>query len=412
MREGTPDPNPIRLAVVATHPVQYYAPVFALLAARPELEVRVFYGHDPEASSSFDAGFGREVTWDLDLRTGYDHEFVPNLAKQPHQSGFWGIHAPDLPSRILAWGAEAVLVIGWSIRSHLNVMRTLHGRVPIYFRGDSTLLDPLPLHRRLLRKGLLSWIYRHVDVAFAVGTRSREYFRFAGLRDEQIEFAPHSIDNERFMSWDEANRQQADLDRYALGIAEDSVAFVFAGKLGDVKDPLTLLSAFEAHQREVHSSHLILVGSGPLESAMKSRGVPNTHFLGFVNQTQLPVVYRMGDLLMLPSKSETWGLAVNEAMASGLPACVSGQVGCAVDLIQQGQTGWVVPSGDTASLKEVLDKASGLGRQSLRQMGRTAQDLIRNWSFSRQVHAVTERLKRDLRVEAGDSKHPLRNGGQ
>ena len=52
MREGTPDPNPIRLAVVATHPVQYYAPVFALLAARPELEVRVFYGHDPEASSS------------------------------------------------------------------------------------------------------------------------------------------------------------------------------------------------------------------------------------------------------------------------------------------------------------------------------------------------------------------------
>jgi len=398
MREGTPDPNPIRLAVVATHPVQYYAPVFALLAARPELEVRVFYGHDPEASSSFDAGFGREVTWDLDLRTGYDHEFVPNLAKQPHQSGFWGIHAPDLPSRILAWGAEAVLVIGWSIRSHLNVMRFLHGRVPIYFRGDSTLLDPLPPHRRLLRKGLLSWVYRHVDVAFAVGTRSREYFRFAGLRDEQIEFAPHSIDNERFAADSSQRRVEATQWRSRLGIPEDRVVFLFTGKLERKKGPDLLLDAFRSLGDEAGAA-LAFVGSGELESELRSAAIADTYFLGFQNQQAMPTAYRVGDLMCLPSRGpgETWGLAVNEAMACGVPALVSDRVGCSVDLVGEGKPGWEVAADDSRAIAKAMHEAIALGRMGLKELGNEARDLIDTWSFERQVAAIAGRLASDLR---------------
>ena len=401
MREGTPDPNPIRLAVVATHPVQYYAPVFALLAARPELEVRVFYGHDPEASNSFDAGFGREVTWDLDLRTGYDHEFVPNLAKQPHQSGFWGIHAPDLPSRILAWGAEAVLVIGWSVRSHLNVMRTLHGRVPIYFRGDSTLLDPLPLHRRLLRKGLLSWIYRHVDVAFAVGTRSREYFRFAGLRDEQIEFAPHSIDNERFATDSSQRCVEATQWRSRLGISEDRVVFLFTGKLERKKGPDLLLDAYRSLGDEPGAA-LAFVGSGELESELRAGATADTYFLGFQNQQAMPTAYRVGDLMCLPSRGpgETWGLAVNEAMACGVPALVSDRVGCSVDLVGEGKPGWEVAADDPRAIASAMREAIALGREGLRALGNDARELIETWSFERQVAAIAGRLMRDLRSSA------------
>ncbi|MFV9507875.1 MAG: glycosyltransferase, partial [Oscillochloridaceae bacterium umkhey_bin13] len=78
------------------------------------------------------------------------------------------------------------------------------------------------------------------------------------------------------------------------------------------------------------------------------------------------------DLLVLPSDgSETWGLVVNEAMACGLPALVSDQVGCAPDLILPGQTGATFPHGDVHALAALLGAYAGNPAQ-LRQHGHAA----------------------------------------
>ena len=75
---------------------------------------------------------------------------------------------------------------------------------------------------------------------------------------------------------------------------------------------------------------------------------------GFLDQAALGRAYAAADCLVLPSTSETWGLVVNEALATGLPAIVSSGVGCAPDLVTPGVTGEVFPCGDVGSLASAL----------------------------------------------------------
>src|SRR5205085_1088366 len=109
-----------------------------------------------------------------------------------------GIWSSQLIPLISQWEPDAVLVYGWNFRSHLKVLRHFHGRIPVLFRGDSTLLGERPGGRVVLRRLILRWVYRHVDVALYVGTHNHAYFAAHGLNPSQLAWAPHSIENERF----------------------------------------------------------------------------------------------------------------------------------------------------------------------------------------------------------------------
>src|SRR5690606_37963364 len=94
--------------------------------------------------------------------------------------------------------------------------------------------------------------------------------------------------------------------------------------------------------------------SGPKEEYLKNLAGKDDHiqFVAFQNQTRMPLVYRLGNMLCLPSKLETWGLAVNEAMASGRGVIVSDQVGCRVDLIKLNENGSIF--NDSKTLEKQL----------------------------------------------------------
>ena len=105
-------------------------------------------------------------------------------------------------------------------------MRHFHGSVPVWFRGDSTLLDPLPFWKRTLRKLSLNWVYRFVDRAFYVGQANKRYFLWCGLKEDQLTYAPHAVDNEFFMKDDESAGRGPEI-RNDLGIdPEATVSFL------------------------------------------------------------------------------------------------------------------------------------------------------------------------------------------
>lgn len=116
---------------------------------------------------------------------------------------------------------------------------------------------------------------------------------------------------------------------------------------------------------------LVVAGAGPLEGSLAEAaraGGVDGRFLGFVNQSKLPVVYASADAIVLPSTArETWGLVVNEAMACGIPAVVSDAVGCGPDLIQPGVTGAVAPLGDVPALAAGIDEVLAFDRHVTRQ---------------------------------------------
>jgi len=371
-----------KLAIIVTHPIQYYSPVFRALALRESLDLRVFYTWSQTHSGEYaDKGFGRNIKWDIPLLDGYTYEFVPNVAKSPDIEHFWGLRNPTLIGAIEAWAPDALLVYGWNLWTHLKVLLHFSRKVPILFRGDSTLLDRLPPIRALARRTLLRWVYGHVDVALAVGQNNFDYFRWCGLPSHRIVIAPHSIDIERFSDENTGYSEQARAWRRELSIPENAVAFLFAGKMQRKKDPLLLLSAFMQLNEK---SHLVLVGTGDLESTLRelAKYRPNIHFMPFQNQSLMPAVYRIGDLFILPScgPGETWGLALNEAMASSRAIAVSDKVGGAADLVSNDLNGWTFESGNLAALVEILQKAADLGRDRLHDIGAIGRKIISQWS--------------------------------
>ena len=384
-------PAPYRLAIVNTHPIQYYSPLYRALAASDDVQGRVFYGWRGEGA--YDPGFQQDVSWDVPLLNGYPYSFIENTASDPGTHHFWGIQNPNMVSTITEWGPDVLLVFGWNYKSHLRLLRHFHDRIPILFRGDSTLLDETAGPRKWARRLFLRWVYSHVDVALYVGQNNRAYFEAHGLDDDQLYWVPHAIDNERFYDTDERAAEEAASWRRELGLSSEDRVVLFAGKLEAKKAPDLLLDGFL--QMESGCTHLFFAGSGPMEEELRDAadGHPRVHFLGFQNQSRMPVVYRLADLFVLPSRGpgETWGLAVNEAMACGCPVLVTDQVGCARDLVDE-ENGAVVLADDRVRLHNALNRLLENDGE-LEEKGAASRERISEWT----IEAAADRTLKAVR---------------
>lgn len=358
-----------RVAFVVSHPIQYYAPLHRRLAARAELQVKVFFTWHSGTEAVLDRGFGAEVAWDVPLTDGYEFERVPNAALNPGTHSFWGLENPTLVERLLEWKPDLVHVTGWAWRSHLIALRALHLRgVETMFRGDSHLLDGVPRGPRWWAKRLvLGRIYSWPSTFLYVGSANRTYFEALGVPAEKLFYCPHSIDVGRFAENAEEREGEAAIWRREIGFSDRDRVLLFAGKFERKKRPVEMLRAVLEHGDP--RIKVLLVGGGELAGEVASLAASNAErvrVLPFQNQSRMPLVYRLGDLFILPSAwGETWGLAVNEALACGRPVLVSDRVGCGADVIDP-ESGRVFPWQDwlamTRSAQALLfDSRAGSG---------------------------------------------------
>ncbi|NEU06777.1 glycosyltransferase family 4 protein [Flavihumibacter sp. R14] len=378
-----------RLAIITTHPIQYYAPIFKLLHERKEVEIRVYYSWGHKGYKKHDPGFVKIVEWDLPLMEGYPFEWLRNTSRDPGSHRFSGIINLNLIDQIQSWKPDAVLVFGWAYNSHLKALRYFKGKLPVYFRGDSNLLDATASLKNVLKYCFLRWVYSHVDHAFYVGSANRKYFLKHGINESQLSFTPHAVDNVRFQ---EDRMEEASALRRSLGITKDKVFVLFAGKFEPKKDPLLLLNAFLNLKSK--NAHLLFAGNGVLEDALKSRAVGlksyNIHFMDFQNQTHMPVLYQACDLFCLPSRGpgESWGLAINEAMACGKAILTSDKVGAAYDLVKEGKNGYIFKSGNLPHLMEKLELLTA-NKSKLGDFGEYSKKIITEW----ELEAVAKKIE-------------------
>ncbi|WP_235526214.1 glycosyltransferase family 4 protein [Pedobacter sp. Leaf216] len=386
-----------KLAIVISHPIQYYSKVFELLGKQCSL--MVFYTAGKIDGLNYDAGFGKTIEWDIPLLEGYNYTFVKNLAKKPGYNHFAGIKNPDLITLIGQFEPAAILVYGWAYQSHLTVMRHFKGKIPVWFRGDSTLLDDRPGLKNLSRRFFLTWVYSHIDTAFYVGTANKAYFKAMGVANYKLIHAPHAVDNDRF---GQSRQEEVVKLREHLGITQNEILILYAGKFEEKKNPLILLEGFLNLNHS--NTHLLFVGNGELEEKLKNTALRQTqgdnrneriHFMDFQNQLTMPVIYQACDLFCLPSKgpAETWGLTVNEAMAAGKAVLVSDKVGCAKDLIIDKENGFVFKS---ENLPDLTNKLLKFERNiTLEQFGRKSIEIISSWNFDRQCGIIINQLDKE-----------------
>ena len=353
-----------RVACLVSHPIQYQAPLFRYLAARPGIDLTVFFLSDLSVHAYRDSGFGVNVKWDVPLLDGYRHEFLPRMGGG-NELSFWRPWTFGLRARLRRGHFDALWVHGYAHRGCLaGIAAAKSLNIPVLLRGESNLMtetdDALKLGvKRIAMPALL----RTVDGALAIGRLNREYYLHYGVDANRIFPVPYAVDNAFFRIAAERARPNREALRAELGLNRERPVILFASKMQPHKRASDLLEAYARLSPDgaaEPAAHLVLAGDGEQRTVLERRAHELTwdsiRFIGFRNQSELPALYDLCDVFVLPSEHEPWGLVVNEAMNAGKAVVASDRVGAGSDLIEDGVNGFVYPVGDIGALADRLRK--------------------------------------------------------
>ena len=392
MYQASPRGRRARVALFATHPIQYHAPWYQALAASPGFDLKVFFGMLPDAAQQ-GVGFGVDFRWDIPLLEGYSWETLPNRARHPGLGTFAGCDTPGVGRTLMEWRPDAAILTGWHSKMLVQAWwACLRQGLPRIVRGESNAMA-----RRAPWKGALHkcWL-RGFDEFLAIGKANRAFYLKAGVADARIHACPYFVDNRRFGDAADGLRGRRAEFRRDWSIPDSATCFLYCGKMIAKKRPLDLLAALQAACAAGAAAHVLVVGAGELLDAARAlverNRLPVT-FAGFLNQTEIVRAYVAADCLVLPSDTgETWGLVVNEAMACGLPAIVSNQVGCGPDLVTDGETGAVFPMGDVVALSRSLIAFAGRLAELAAMGARARKRVAAHYSVERAVAGTLEAI--------------------
>lgn len=362
----------IKLTYLVSHPIQYQAPLLRRIAKEDGIDLRVVFEKNPTGSAYFDQGFKHQVEWDIPLTEGYENVSLndTDLSLEIERSDVLWLHG---------WGSPVM-------RKALS--RAHKFRVPVLMRGencDIAMPDGMG-PRGWLKRLYVGRILRRCHGFLAIGTENKNYYLQRGVLPEQIFSMPYAIDNDRFAEQAKTAYPKRDGLKATLGIAPEQKVVCFAGKFMPRKHPELLIHAINSIDWAGTPPALVFVGGGELEKKLRDLA-PDAHFPGFKNQGELPAIYDMADVMVLPSEREPWGLAINEAMACGTTNITSDQVGCATDLIDD-DCGRVFPSGDIHALAEALEYCL---KHSV-WMGEAAKAKINQWGFKEDIEGLKQAI--------------------
>lgn len=405
--------RPLRVLLVGSHPVQYATPIFQVLAKDPRVEIQVAYCGMQGAEAEIDPGFGVPVKWDIPLLDGYPWVRLPNHSRSPGSGSFFGLFNPGI-WRLISRGKfdAVVLYTGYTCATFwMALAAAKRKRARVLFGTDAHQLRPLDNKRWKIwvKRWLWPRLFGLADVVLAPSSGTVGLMRSLGIPEERIALAPYCVDNDWWVE------QSGQVDRRAVrtrwNVPEDAMVVLFCGKLQPWKRPRDLLLAFaQVSNRNVY---LVFAGEGPLrkelESEVRSLGIGDqVRFLGFVNQSGLPETYTASDVFVLPSESEAFGVVVNEAMLCRCPVIVSDRVGARLDLVREGQTGYIFSCGDIKGLAAILTEALR-DRSHLQRMGELSRNRMSSWSVKDYVSglmkAVFKALERQSQGSIGEGKN-------
>ena len=386
------------LAVIETHPIQYHAPVYRELQSKFGISVSAIYASDFSVAGYVDTEFGVSFAWDTDLLSGYEHQFLSRVAHGGARNAESAtVHG--LADALEEVNPRAVLLTGYSPRFYRNAFRTaLKQGAPLMFRAETTdHARKRGLLKRMVRDNALRYVYNKCNALLYVGERSLAHYMRLGVADEDLVFSPYCVDTTVFRASDADREQLRNVKRLELDIEPDDFVILYSGKLVPRKDPARIVEAarlLNADRRTV----VVYLGAGKLQQQIEvaaSIDPPvQVRFPGFQNQRAMSAYYHAADCLVLPSlRDETWGLVVNEALAHGVPAVVSDAVGCAPDLIYDGETGAVFDAGDAESLAIALRRVLPLlNNTAARARCREIVDVYSITNAARGIAAAFKRI--------------------
>jgi glycosyltransferase involved in cell wall biosynthesis len=353
-----------RFALLGEILAPFRVPLFDALAARDDVEfLAVFLAHtDP-----------RRTHYRVD-RDAARFRSVVLSGRSFRRGGRWLVVNRGVGRTLRRFRPDVVGVGGWNQPAFWRALAyTRAHRIPLVVWVESTERDarseakPLAAARRAMVRSAAGF--------FVPGEASRAYVCTLGVDDARVVIAPNAVDAAAYgaAAVDRSGRERA--------------TFVYIGRLDPEKGLDVLLDAWDGVRGE-----LVIAGAGSDEQRLRARSPAHVRFVGAVTQEETVALYRDADVFVLPSRSEPWGMVLNEAAAAGLPLVATDGVGAAYDLLRDGENGFRVPVGDVDALREALRTLAG-DADLRRRQGERSRELAARFTPEAWAAGVAQLLR-------------------
>jgi glycosyltransferase involved in cell wall biosynthesis len=308
----------------------------------------------------------------------------------------WQIERPDLV-HIATEGPLGYAALRTAKALGLPVTSSLHTNFHTYMTFYRVGWLAMPVMR------YLKWFHNHTACTFiptgqqaeTLGERGFDRLAVLGRGVDTSLFNPERRDEALRAQW----RQQQ------VGITDGDENYRVAlhvGRLAPEKNLDLLVQAFSAMRAAQPALVGVVVGDGP-ERARLEKALPWVIFTGMKRDEPLARHYASADFFVFPSKTETFGNVLLEAMACGL-SCISFDYAAGNHLINDGKNGYLVPLGDDEQfVQAAVAMAEQVSGQNARQMGSRAREVAATFDWARVTSAFEQHLKDVLQVESAKS---------
>jgi glycosyltransferase involved in cell wall biosynthesis len=305
----------------------YRLPVLRAISARLD-SFQVWISTPMEKNRGWDVDFGDlhvEVQKNLTFNGWWRH---PSGFSEPNS-----IHFPyDTVKRLRRWEPNVVISVEMGWRTfQAAIYRCLNGEARLVVWADVSCVTEEG--RNFVRRLLRTWILRVADFVIVNGESGGKYVRKLGVPRSRIARIPYTTELDAFLALPVTRNR------------ESAHRLLYCGQLVERKGLLEFLSVLQkwVEQHPDRNIEFTILGEGVLKQRLqKFRTSPNLRitFQPHTSYKSLPDYYGAAGIFVLPTRADTWGLVVNEAMASGLPVLGSTNSQAVEELVEQDKTGW------------------------------------------------------------------------
>lgn len=291
------------------------------------------------------AATDRDSSWSADGATTFAEVFLSGIRTKADAA-----LCPSVLKYLRDRSFDIVVVGGYSTPTGMLAIAAMKAlRIPFILNADGGFVrEDHPMVRRVK-----AWFIGGATAWLSTGQATSEYLEHYGARREAIHVYPFTSVCAADVAPNPATKSEQVGLRRALGI-DEAYCIVSVGRFIHLKGFDVLIRAAAELGRDVG---VYIIGGRETEEYSRLRAdlkASNVHFVDFLPADRLRQYYRAADLFVLPTRTDVWGLVVNEAMAQGLPVVTTDRCGAGLEMIEDGLNGRIVPVDDVAAHAEAI----------------------------------------------------------
>lgn len=386
-----------RVAAVVEKPIQYFVPHYRQITEDGRIDLEVIYLTDKGVTPY--TYHGAVVKQEQSILDGYRWQMVERSRWLGGMNNFRGLR-PKLAGALARGAYDAVWFHGYNILGNWIGLASCVARgTPILFRGESENFFPRPAWKNLAKRALLQPLFSHVDAFLYIGTENRKFYREYHVPEERLFPVPYGVDNAWLRGTPAERAEWRSAIRAELGLGADTIVYLNCSKHRVEKRAHDAVAAFCQQPPDANAA-LLMLGDGELRGQIEQvyRDNQRGHrvvFLGLRPYSELRKYMAASDVLVFPSE-ETWGMAVSEALASGLAILCGDRMAGGPDLVHHDVNGYKFRSRDASDLARYMRLISS-DRQRIAAMQAESLRIADTMSFQVMTDGLIRAVEYALR---------------